>query len=179
MALVNTFTGVTKVIAEYPKFDFGIATAIGVGLTLASGLAQVAAIKSQKFEKGGLPIKSGIIGGNPHSLGGTTFTGTDGSIFEAERGELLAVVNKRDTPLLSMLSQVNSIHGKPFFKDGGTYLADGGFAARASSQAVIDQVSSNIEMARIMALQPTPIVTVEDINAGVLNRANVLSRANI
>jgi hypothetical protein len=190
MALVNTFTGVTKVIAEYPKFDFGIMTAIGVGLTLAQGLAQYAAIKSQKFGLGGLfggmkkfamggLQKAGIIGGLPHSAGGTKFVGSDGSMFEAEAGELLAIVNKRDTPLISQLSAINSIHGKPFYKDGGTYLADGGFAARSNSQVVVDQAMTRSQINDIMSNQPPVIVTVEDINAGVSNRSKVISRANI
>jgi hypothetical protein len=187
MALINTFTGVTKVIAEYPKFDFGVMTAIGIGLTLAQGLAQYAAIKSQKFGMGGIFKKfaggglanAGIIGGLPHSAGGTKFVGSDGSMFEAEAGELLAIVNKRDTGLLSQLSAINSIHGKPFYKDGGTYLADGGFAARSSSQSVINTANSNAELQRIISAMPIPIVTVEDINAGVSNRTKVISRANI
>jgi hypothetical protein len=162
-------------------------TAIGIGLTLAQGLAQYAAIKSQKFGMGGIFKKfaggglanAGIIGGLPHSAGGTKFVGSDGSMFEAEAGELLAIVNKRDTGLLSQLSAINSIHGKPFYKDGGTYLADGGFAARSSSQSVINTANSNAELQRIISAMPIPIVTVEDINAGVSNRTKVISRANI
>ena len=42
-----------------------------------------------------------------------------GKEFEAERGELLAIVNKKDTATLSGLSALNSNNGKPFFQEGG------------------------------------------------------------
>lgn len=69
--------------------------------------------------------RGGIIGGRPHSQGGTVFRGTDGSVFEAERGEYLAIVNKRDAARAAMLDEINQIHGKKF-KNGGTFFASGG-----------------------------------------------------
>ena len=75
--------------------------------------------KKKKYAKGGM------IGGKPHSQGGTVFRGTDGSIFEAERGEYLAIVNKRDAERAQMLDEINQEHGKSFgitkFSDGGIY----------------------------------------------------------
>jgi hypothetical protein len=76
-------------------------------------VAQGVVISRQKFAEGG------VIGGKSHAQGGTHFYGTDGSEFEAERGELLAIVNKKDTATLSGLSALNSNNGKPFFQEGG------------------------------------------------------------
>lgn len=69
--------------------------------------------------------KGGLIGGKPHSSGGTVFQGSDGSIFEAERGEYLAVVNKHDATRAAMLDAINQTHGVPFGKTTG-YFARGG-----------------------------------------------------
>jgi hypothetical protein len=164
------------------------------------GFAQVAKIDSEsdKLEDGGVfgmignsfkQIKNfgkaaygTIIGGKPHSMGGTKFIGDDGTRFEAERDEALVIVNKHDTPLLSFLSSINSIHGKPFFGDGGSYgsyLADGGFAARANSQPVVDTISNKNDILAIVSSLPSPLVLVEDINYGQNNRAKITSRANI
>jgi len=78
-ALVNGAVGVTKVLRQYAGNP--VAQAIFTALTVASTAAQVAAIKAQKFEKGG------EVGGYLHSQGGT--------IIEAERGEY--VINRKST----------------------------------------------------------------------------------
>jgi hypothetical protein len=80
--------------------------------------------------------KSFLLGGRPHSQGGTKFFGTDGTRFEAERGEALVVVNKRDTPMLKSLNAVNSRHGRNF-------LADGGFVRRNINSQVTQSIDSN------------------------------------
>lgn len=164
-ALINTGLAITKALPNL----------ILAGIAGALGFAQVAKIKSEdsKFAKGG------IIGGLPHSQGGTKFVGSDGSRFEAEKDEAMVIVNKHDTPLLSKLSSINSIHGKPFFKDGGAFFADGGFAARSSSQPVIDSINTSNQVIDMISSIQFPPVTVEDINAGVGRRTQVVSRANI
>jgi len=70
--------------------------------------------------------KGGIIGGKPHSQGGTKFVGSDGSQFEAERDEYLAVVNKYDAPRAAMLDSINQKHGNPLFSNNSGYFARGG-----------------------------------------------------
>ena len=95
----------------------------------ALGAAQIAQIKAQKFAYGG------IIGGKLHSQGGTTFWGSDGSSFEAEKGELLAIVNRRSTGLLQYLSDLNVLGGgKDFFGSAVSSFASGGIAASGASQ---------------------------------------------
>lgn len=185
-AVVNTFQAVTKSLTSAP-FPLNLVLAAG---TAAFGFAQVAQLNSEsdKLADGGFIKNYGkaargvLIGGRSHAQGGTKFYGEDGTRFEAEKGELLAVVNKRDTPLLSMLSNINSIHGKSFFGDGNSYssyLADGGLAARASSSPVVENLSNQNDILAIVSSLPSPIVTVEDINAGQGSRAKVVSRANI
>jgi hypothetical protein len=81
-----------------------------------------------------------------------------------------------------MLSNINSIHGTPFFRDGGVFshhLADGGFAARFNSQPVQTSVAQTNQLMDLMAAQPNPVVFVENINSGQQQVVQVKSRANI
>lgn len=138
---------------------------IAAALATTAGLARVGAIASTpvgKFAKGG------IIGGKPHSEGGTKFYGTDGSTFEAERGELLAVVNKYDTPTISTLSNINSRHGVPF-STGKTFLQSGGFVATEMGR-LAEQSSSTF--GNIAKRLPQPIIRVSEINT-VQSRVSV------
>jgi len=102
-------------------------------------------LKSIKLAEGGL-----IVGGKSHAAGGTKFIGSDGSHFEAERGELLAVVNKHDTARIGALSAINSVHGKPFYKQPSmSYFAQGGIytpnqSASTMSSDMIRQIVSQI-----------------------------------
>jgi len=93
----------------------GIQTAIAVG---RSAIA-INKIKSAKLARGGA-MQFGVFGGKPHSQGGTKGYFDDGTQIEVEKDELFAVVNKRDTATLGNLSRLNSTHGVPFFRDGGT-----------------------------------------------------------
>jgi len=97
----------------------------------------LANLKSIKFAKGGIVD----IGGNSHAQGGTKFIGSDGSRFEAERGELLAIVNKHDSRTLRTLSDINSRHGRSFYgQPSGSYFATGGIY---QPNANIGQVDTN------------------------------------
>jgi len=58
-AIMNTYTGATKALASYPP----PINAIMAGVTVASGLAQVAQIRSQSFEGGGFTGKGARAGG--------------------------------------------------------------------------------------------------------------------
>jgi hypothetical protein len=95
---------------------------IGFAAQAAGILAQ---IKNMIVPSAPKLAKGGIIGGKSHSQGGTTFRGTDGSVFEAERGEYLAIVNKHDATRAAMLDAINQEHGVSFGKTSG-YFARGG-----------------------------------------------------
>jgi hypothetical protein len=89
-ATINTYQGATLALATIPP-PFG---QIAAGVTILSGLRSVQKIASTPttriFEKGGLQE----VGGKRHSAGGTKFVGSDGTTFEAEKGELIGVLNR-------------------------------------------------------------------------------------
>ena len=69
-AIANTAVGVSKALELVFPLNMIVA-----GLVTAAGAMQVATLKAQKFERGGL------VGGRRHSAGGT--------MIEAERGEFV------------------------------------------------------------------------------------------
>lgn len=173
---VNTAQAFTRTLAQFP-FPLNIVFA---GLTAAAGIAQIINIQTQDNKL----AKGGIIGGKSHAQGGTVFTGTDGSRFEAERDELLVVVNKHDTKRLSTLSAINSVHGKPFFKHGGIVangrkFADGGIVARAASESIQQDIRQRNIILDIIKSQPPSIVLVKDILTGTDRQNKVVSRADV
>ena len=71
--------------------------------------AQIALIASQpipKFRKGGIyDPETGLIGGNSHESGGTVFYDKSGNpVFEAEKGEVLSVINKKAVPFYNWVN---------------------------------------------------------------------------
>lgn len=154
---------------------------IQAGVSIGSILA--ATLKEFKAEKGTLlglrKGKAGVFGGKPHSSGGTRGYFEDGTALEVEEGEVFAVVNKQDSKTLRGLSDINSRHGKSFFREGGMKFQDGGFAARYISNPVINRFEAR-NNARLMARSvPPQVVTVEDINAKTAERTRVVERANL
>lgn len=136
-------------------FPANIPMLIGFAAQAANLALQIKKLKeptAPKFAQGG------IIGGKPHSQGGTTFQGTDGSVFEAERGEYLAIVNKKDANRAAMLDSINQTNGKPF--NTGIKFARGGIVVPKPVQNFGNDVDEIIrktirEVARI------PVVVTE------------------
>lgn len=100
-AIANTAVGITRTIAEVPKRDYGVSTAVLVALYAALGAAQVATIAAQPARKGGLLGEDGglkklagggILNGPSHEAGGIRGTGSFAGI-EVEGGE--AIIPKR------------------------------------------------------------------------------------
>ena len=58
MALVNGAQAQMSILAQTPKADFGIATAIAMGAAAITTLAQIAAIKATSYQGGGSPAAS-------------------------------------------------------------------------------------------------------------------------
>lgn len=176
---INTAAAVVQALAStVPPASFVLAA-----LTAAAGAVEIATIQKSKSKlaKGGLiPI-----GGNLHSNGGTTFTGTDGTVFEAERGEVLAVVNRHDAPKLDYLSRVNSVHGNSFFPSISNrppmqrnYFADGGLVARQNAGQV-QMANQNVDMIKEAMSSTQIVVDVRDIISTGQKRVNVVERANV
>lgn len=115
-----------------PAAAYGLAT---VQAIVAAGRAALAINNIEKTKIGarGLALsfnraKSGIFGGNSHATGGTKGWFSDGTQVEVEKDEAWAVVNKKNTPILRMLSAVNAWggHGNPYFREGGVLRFEGG-----------------------------------------------------
>lgn len=172
-AIINTYLAATKALASAPP----PVSYIEMAATIAGGLAQVARINQVTFAKGGISWgkaeKGMVIGGLPHSQGGTHFYGSDGSHFEAEKDELLTIVNKRSTGMLKQLSNINMLGGgNNFFEKGGIhFLQDGGFAARSAGSQVQEQNNALRMMTSFINSMPAPIVHVETI-ANKMNEVN-------
>lgn len=117
--LINTYSAALNAFKSVPyPLNF-----IAAGSVVTKGLAQVNNIRKQKAPT---MAEGGIIEGKSHSQGGVPLIdgNTGRLVAEVEGGEYFAVVNKKDTKTLNMLSNHNSQHGKPFTKTN--YAADGG-----------------------------------------------------
>ncbi|KUG06885.1 hypothetical protein [Solirubrum puertoriconensis] len=123
-AKINAAAAVVKILAETPKADFGIMTAIQIGLALATSAAQIAAIQGQKFARGG------VLQGPSHAAGGIQLYSRSGAHFgEAEGGEpILTAGVSRNPALLAAASAINvAAGGVPLVASG--YMALGGIAS--------------------------------------------------
>jgi len=153
-ATIDTYQAANKALAAYPPpFSY-----IAAGTAVAMGLANVKKIvstKPPKAEKGALLS----IGGNRHIAGGTLFTGADGTQFEAEKGELIGVMNRNAAQHFMAFNNA--------FPAGGAsapnYFAGGGIVSREITQPAmnIDELASRIAEANRSI--PAPVVAVQDI----------------
>lgn len=118
-------------------------------------VAKIKGSKEPKFEQGGLVE----IGGNRHNAGGTLFTGTDGTRFEAEQGELIGVMNRNAARHFMAFN--NS------FPTGGTsasnYFANGGIVSRAMATPGFNTDELAAKIADANRNIPAPVVSVQDI----------------
>jgi TP901 family phage tail tape measure protein len=122
-SIMNGAFAITKILAETPKFDFGIATAIGIGLAIATTAAQVATISSQKYAKGG------IFKGASHNEGGIAAidTKTGQKVGEMEGGEPYLILSKETyknnrTIIDALLDASLNGGGKPILKPADTFI---------------------------------------------------------
>lgn len=128
----------------------GVNAAIQGGLTIAQGVATAAKISGVKFEQGGIQE----VGGKRHSQGGTKFYGEDGTMFEAEKGEGIGILNRGayDTFL-----NFNNTFGKG--KSSSGLFQGGGII----TQGVKPQTQDLVIIADAIASMPAPVVAVEEI----------------
>lgn len=141
-AIANGALAVTKTLANL-GFPVGALAAVGVAAQTA---LQVATIKSQKFEKGGM------IEGNSHADGGVPFTVDGVGGFEAEGGEV--IINKRSAAMfrkeLSVINQAG----------GGVKFANGGVVGSSSSVEGSD-ITNQLERLIAASERPTRAVVSE------------------
>jgi hypothetical protein len=120
LAVIDAAKGVTSIIAQYPKFDGGIAMAaalITTGIATAVNIAKISSTQYQsksgggsggaKKSSGSTYAMGGILQGPSHDLGGIKT-----SLGELEGGEF--VVNRRATmDFMPLLNQINTVGQTP------------------------------------------------------------------
>lgn len=162
-AIINGALAITRIAADVPKSDYGIATGILIGAQVIQTAAQVATIQSQKFAKGGLLV------GASHANGGIK-TSVGGQSVEFEGGE--AIINKVSTAkhfgLLSAINQdgggvpIPSPSGLRKFQNGGV-LGSG-----SDLRGIKDEITEGV----INAIGSIKVVNVASETATVANRVN-------
>lgn len=182
MAIAQSALAMAAGIAQaaMTPFPSNLAAIASVVATLATLITQVKQLnsesESEQYAQGGLiPVSgnAGIIKGKSHASGGVSVALDGRKVAEVEDGELLAVVNKKDTATLNALSSINSRHGIKFADGGlidfsGVYsrinIPTGGNMIQTSdtSSALQYSIMRNAMMEAVGAM-PTPIVGVRDV----------------
>ena len=165
-AIMNTALSVTASLPNVPlSILSGVLGAIQVGL--------IASQPTPKFAKGG------VFGGKSHSEGGTTGVFDDGTRIEVEKDESFFILNKRATPLISQLSNINqSTGGVPLMERGGVVkFANGGVVMNSITGQIDNQYTQQNAFMQAVRNMPSPIVSVQDISSAQMSVAVVESRA--
>ena len=169
---INGAMAITSILAQYPKFDGGFAMTAAIVAAGATTVAQVAKIASAKtpatpkFEKGGIQE----IGGKRHSAGGTKFWGEDGTMFEAEAGEGIGILNRNAFASFMDFNNSNGTGSSSggFFQGGGI-ITQGVRPETLNIDSVVDAIAS----------MPAPVVAVEEIQTVGNRYTQVVSGANL
>lgn len=173
--IMNSYASTAALVPFGP-----ILAPVSAGVAAAFGAVQIAKINS--LSRGGAIYPKAefgmMIGGNPHSSGGTKFVGSDGTRFEAEKNERLFVINKRSSAMIKSLSDWN-VRGGGIDFYGGTrsHLADGGMVQRSMTSQIDANINSAMQIQRTIAALPPPIVVVQDINQAQGTLVKVKSRS--
>ena len=196
-ATINTYQGATMALATLP-YPYG---GIAAGVTIASGLASVAKIagvKGAESAASGLnAVAGGIgqigsaqlpkaekgalfnIGGNRHSAGGTKFYGEDGTAFEAERGEVLCVMNRNASKafmIFNSLFPVGNSSRSNVFSGGGTVLRS---SIGMNQPPVVNYDIIGDKFMTAVSSLPNPVVGVDEIQAVAESRNRVIAGADL
>lgn len=140
--------------------------AIQGGIIIATGVAQTAKTVGAKFEKGGVVE----IGGNRHSAGGTKFWGEDGTSFEAERGELIGVMNRNAASHFMAFN--NAFPANSGYASSGRY-ANGGIVSREVASPEINIDTLALKIAEAVSSMPPPVIGVEEFISVANTRASI------
>lgn len=167
------FTGMTSTIPGPVGIALGIAGAAAAVLSGLANVARINSVKTPKLEDGGVIS----IGGARHSAGGEDVHVGGKLVANVEQGEKMVVLSRAaaKSPLLRNLSTINKLAGGvDFFSDRApkSYLADGGFVARAASSRLSQTVSIADDLSKVKLE-----VSVTDIEKKQkqVNRASVTS----
>lgn len=179
MNATNSIISVLAATSTIPEPFGSVAKGIqaaAIGVTAFKNVQKINSTPVPKAEKGM------ILGGKSHRNGGVQISADGVPILEAEKGELLAIVNQRNTSMLNYLSDLNSFggNGNSFFARGGTKTFANGGIGFGNVSTSVEQSQNSIEqfMAAIQNL-PTPVVAVQDINEVQYSTNQVQVRANL
>jgi len=153
---------IAKEIAASALTPIGLLKAAGkIGLITAAFESAKAVInRPVKFEDGG-----GIdIGGKRHSEGGTKFVGDDGTMFEAEIGEKIFIVNRGASAFLNQIGTINDAFRKKAYHGQPNFLADGGFVQRRLNAQSFDSTELKRAFSDALKNQKQPVVRIREIN---------------
>lgn len=168
-ALINGGLAVTEILKTpslLPEPIASISRAVQIAATVATTARSVAQINGAKFEQGGIVE----IGGKRHSAGGTKFYGEDGTMFEAEAGEGIGILNRN--AFASFMDFNNSHLGgssRGGFFQGGGIITQGVRPETLNIDSVVDAIAS----------MPAPVVAVEEIQTVGNRYTQVVSGANL
>jgi hypothetical protein len=113
-AVIDGGSAVMRILADTPKFDFGIATALQIALAAVTTAAQIRAISSQQFAQGG------VVQGPSHARGGVQMWHRNGAhLGEMEGDEIILTKGVfRNKKLRAQASALNVAGGgRPFYSD--------------------------------------------------------------
>jgi len=165
-AIMNTAVGVTSSLPNIPlSILAGVLGSIQVGL--------IASQPTPKFAKGG------VFGGKSHSNGGTKGMFEDGTQIEVEKDESFFILNKRATPLISQLSNINqSTGGVPLMAKGGVMkFANGGVIANSMTNSLDNAFTQQNAFLKAVKMMPNPVVSVREISSAQNNVAIIENRS--
>ena len=166
--LANVGTAIAASIAKAVKATPTTGGMPFAAINAAIGAVQFATISSKKppprptFELGG-DVQSFLIGGKPHSQGGTKFWGEDGTTFEAQKDEGLFITKREATnPALQLLDQANTAFGgRSMFASSSRFMQEGGSVENAPAGISPEALTEAIES------MPAPVVDIESVMAGI------------
>jgi hypothetical protein len=157
LALSVPTLGASEIAALRGNIALGVSSKIQQGGILASAaIATTGAVikNSGKFEQGGIQE----VGGQRHSAGGTNFIGSDGTRFEAEKGEGIGILNRNAFgAFMDFNNAFKSGNSTPSFMAGGGIITQGvsasNFPVNELARITSDLVSN----------LPRPVVDVKEI----------------
>lgn len=171
---INTYMKANEAFIQAKAFasnpltaPLAVNAAIQGGLIIAGGVATVAKIAGVKFEQGGIQE----VGGKRHAQGGTKFWGEDGTMFEAEQGEGIGVLNRG---AFASFMDFNNSHGGG--KSTPTFMAGGGIITQGV-QSQSNGMNAD-DILNIIKSMPAPVVAVTDIHSASDNYARVVNGAD-
>lgn len=167
-ALINGGLAVTEILktpSVLPEPIASISRAVQIAGVVGTTARSIAQINSAKFEQGGIAA----VGGQRHAQGGTKFYGEDGSMFEAEKGEGIGVLNRK--AFSAFMDFNNSFNGG---KSTNGLFQGGGIITQGVRPETMDL---NMIVGAIQSI-PAPVVAVEEIQTVGNRYVNVKANAD-